>query len=74
MYIVTGESESGDNYGPELFAEKPTDEQLSKWAHERDGWHTAGFDSLQEMIDAEEDGPGDYGSYVYVTVVERTPV
>ena len=58
VFVVTGHSESGDDYGPEVFTKKPSKSQLKKLAHDWDG-------------DEDEDGPGHYGSYVYLEVSER---
>jgi len=55
MWIVTGNSESGDKYGPTKFDHEPTKKELSEWCHSRDG-------------DPDGNGPGDYGSYIYVEV------
>jgi hypothetical protein len=55
IWIVTGDSESSDHYGPLAFSKKPSKKQLKKIAH--------GWDGTEE-----EDGPGYYGSYVYLTV------
>jgi hypothetical protein len=57
LWVVTGESESDDNYGPLVFSRKPTDEKLEKIAFVWDG-------------DDEKEGPGNYGSYVYLEVDE----
>ena len=54
VYVVKGHSESGDHYVA-LFANKPTDDQLSDLCYKWDG-------------DPEQDGPGDYGSYVHLTI------
>jgi hypothetical protein len=50
-----GESESGDSYGPFVFSTKPTEDLLKRIAHYCDGGE-------------EEDGPGDFGSYVFLGV------
>jgi hypothetical protein len=55
IWVVTGDSESSDHYGPFVFSKKPSKELLKKIAFDCDG-------------DDEEDGPGNYGSYVYLTV------
>lgn len=57
MFTVTGKSESDDVYGPVIFINEPTDEQLSNWAHACDGC-------------LDKSGPGFDGSYVYVDVCE----
>lgn len=54
VWVVTGTSESGDDYGPEIYKFEPTDDVLRALVFEWDG-------------DAESpNGPGDYGSYVYL--------
>jgi hypothetical protein len=57
VWVVTGHSESGDDFGPLTFHNKPNPSRLKEIAY---GWD--GTD--------EEDGPGDYGSYVYLTVTQ----
>ncbi len=54
VHVVTGHSESGDDYGPTVFAKKPTDTVLKELVQ---GWDFG-----------EGDGPGDYGSYVHLSV------
>ncbi len=51
VWVVTGDSESGDHYST-VFAEAPTEIQLANWCHECDG-------------DEDKCGPANYGSYVY---------
>ena len=54
IWAVTGQSESGDDYGPYLYHKYPTDEQLT---------------ALVKVLDyGDGDGPGDYGSYVHLTI------
>ena len=55
VWIVTGHSESGDDFGPLVFWDKPTESELEEIAYDWDGTD-------------ERDGPGDYGSYVFLTV------
>lgn len=57
VWIVTGHSESGDDYGPVAFSYKPSDIELEDLACLWDGKDN-------------EEGPGDYGSFVYLTVKE----
>ena len=57
VFVVTGKSESGDSYGPYVYKTKPSDKVLKE---------------LVKGLDyGEGDGPGDYGSYVYLSVDER---
>jgi len=55
VYVVTGDSESSDHYGPLVFSKKPTKKKLSEIAHNWDG-------------DDEKQGSGEDGSYVYIEV------
>jgi len=66
VWVVTGESESGDHYGPDIFNEEPTEAELAEWCHNCDGH----FNDSDEMEDY-EDGPGYAGSFVYPEVVEK---
>ena len=56
-WIVLGDSESGDHYGPILLSEKPADKLLKKIIH---NWEYTG----------DKHGPGDFGTYVYLTIHE----
>jgi len=59
IWSVTGESESGDDYGPWLFNKKPTDKQLELMLR---------TDYDYEFPDAEDgEGPGSYGSYIHLS-------
>jgi hypothetical protein len=71
IWIVTGRSESGDDYGPEVFDHEPTPEELSEWCHGNDGYFAAGYDNVQEMKDAGAEGPGYDGSYIYPVIKHR---
>lgn len=55
VFVLTGHSESGDDYGPLVFSLKPKKKQLREIAHDWDG-------------DENEDGPGNFGSYVYLSL------
>lgn len=55
IWVVTGESESSDRSGPTAYREKPTDEQLRAFIAE-----------TGEELDC--DGPGEFGSYVYLEI------
>jgi len=57
VWIVTGKSESGDSYGPLAYDKKPSKAVLKRLAFSWD----AGEGS---------DGPGDFGSYVYLDVTQ----
>lgn len=53
FYVLSVRSESGDEYPPMVFKEKPNDEKLKSF--------------LQEIFPDEwGDGPGIFGSYLYV--------
>lgn len=56
VWIVTGNSESGDQYVPYVFSKKPSKKILKQLAFELDG-----------DID-DPTGCGDFGSYVYLDV------
>lgn len=58
VWIVTGESESGDKYGPYVFAKKPTQKQLKQFCE-------------ADNADGEWTGPGNFGSYIYLSVKEH---
>lgn len=58
IWVITGHSESGDDLEPVLYLNEPTEEEKKELALE--------FDSDEDL-----DGPGDYGSYVYLKVAER---
>lgn len=56
-WVVTGVSESSDHYGPYILSKKPTSDQLKRIA--------LGCDSNDEL-----DGPGDFGSYIYLKIAQ----
>jgi hypothetical protein len=58
VWVVTGESESSDHYGPFVLSEKPSEAKLKEICEHCD-WP-----------EGENDGPGDFGSYTYLTVTE----
>lgn len=57
VWVITGHSESGDDFGPEVFSEKPPEKLQKALAHSWDG-------------DDAFEGPGSFGSFVYLTVTE----
>lgn len=57
VWVVTGHSESGDDYGPYVYNKKPGKKLLKSLVLD--------WDSTDEL-----DGPGDYGSYVFLKVDE----
>lgn len=57
VWIVTGKSESGDDYGVYVFGKKPTERQLK---------------DICENDAGEWDGPGYLGSYIHLTISEET--
>lgn len=59
VWMLTGHSESGDNFGPVTFQNKPTQKLLRQMAYDWDGT-------------PEGNGPGDYGSYVFLNLNEVT--
>lgn len=58
VFVVIGKSESGDSYGPYVYAKKPSDKVLEAL--------------VKELDYGEGNGPGDYGSYVYLSVDKAT--
>lgn len=56
VWVVTGESESGDHYGPWVVSEKPDEQKLRQIA------------SHCDWPEGEDEGPGDFGSYTFLTV------
>jgi hypothetical protein len=54
VWVVTGSSESGDNYGPIIYSNKPSNKELRELCGEWDA--------------GDWEGPGDYGSYVRLKV------
>jgi hypothetical protein len=56
VWVVTGKSESGDEYGPIVYLREPTSKELDDWALLCDSGDTLGM--------------GRAGSYVYVQVNE----
>lgn len=66
VWVVNANSESGDDYGPYLFDKKPTDKELETFM--KDYW--------PDEFPEEKDGPGKWGSYLYISLVEseiKTP-
>jgi hypothetical protein len=58
VWVVTGKSESGDDYGPFILSKKPTKAKLKEICRRCD-WDG-------------DDGPGDFGSHTYLTTTECT--
>lgn len=58
VWVTHGQSESGDFYGPFVFDQKPTEDDLRRF------WQDvcAGGD-----YDPDSPGPGDYDTYVHVS-------
>ena len=64
VWVITGISESGDHYGPDVLDHLPTDEEVSVWCHNCDG-------HFGDPGDYYVPGPGFCGSFVYPTIDER---
>lgn len=64
IWIITGDSESGDHYGPDVFDHEPTAAEISAWCHNCDG-------HFGEPDEDWEPGPGFDGSFVYPTVTAK---
>lgn len=57
VWVITGNSESGDHFGPFVYDYEPSEaEKRYLIKHECD-WY-------------DDDGPGDYGAYTYLTVTK----
>jgi hypothetical protein len=56
VWVVSGHSESGDDYGPKRYDHKPAKKDLKDFIKKE----------TPEEVDC--DGPGDFGSYVYLTI------
>ena len=56
IWIVTGNSESGDDYGPKKYNHKPTKKDLRE------------FIKTETPEELDCDGPGDFGSYVHLKI------
>lgn len=73
IWIVSVESESCDNYGPLLFASKPTEEQLKQYIFNLcpyefpDGWPNITEDDWGY-------GPGEWGSQLHVGKPEEQEI
>jgi hypothetical protein len=63
VWVLTGYSESGDDYGPVVFSHEPTEKEVSACCHDWDG-HSGDPDEFWEP------GPGFDGSYVYPIITE----
>lgn len=70
VWVVTAKSESGDEYGPWIFAHKPTDEELFQVSKERCPGEFEDFSDNEE----EPDGPGSWGSYLHVSKPAKVEV
>lgn len=55
VWVVTGNSESGDRYGPFVLSKKPNDKKLKEICKQCD-WPD------------DTEGPGDFGSYTHLTI------
>ena len=56
IWIITANSESGDDYGPKRYDHEPTEDDKRN------------FILKETPEEIECDGPGDFNSYVYLTV------
>lgn len=61
IFVVTGETESGDKYGPFVFVKKPTDKQLKAF------WRKY---CPEEFDLSSGEGGGTWGSYLFASVEE----
>lgn len=58
VWIITATSESGDDYGPKVYYHEPNEKDKRYFIKKE----------TNEEIDI--DGPGDFGSYVYLTITK----
>lgn len=67
IVVITGKSESGDDYGPWLFTSQPNEKQLKNFLRQvAEGEFVDGV----ETEDDDEAGPGVYGSYLHIEIHE----
>ena len=60
--VIIGKSESGDDYGPWVFYNTPSEKELEVFLRE---------ECVGEFPEENEDeGPGIFGSYLYVSIHE----
>jgi len=71
VWVVTAKSESSDDYGPWIFAKKPTDEELKRFCQEECSGEFVDDDNLDEDPG---NGPGTWGSYLHVSGPTKTEV
>ena len=64
VWILIVSSESGDDYGPYLFKDKPSSKKVEEFLREE----------CPDEFPEDEDGPGDFGSYLYVEGPEEVVV
>lgn len=64
VWIINATSESGDDYGPKVYDHEPTEQD------KKDFIKNETPEDLGEILLArgEDEGPGDFGSYVYLEV------
>jgi len=60
IFVITIKAESGEDYGPYLVKNKPSKEDLEKWLKKK----------FPDEFDEGEDGPGDFGSYLFTSISE----
>lgn len=61
VVVITAQSESCDTYGPWLFDSRPSDEELEVFLKK----------NAPGEFEDENDGPGIFGSYLHINIVER---
>jgi hypothetical protein len=64
VWVTWAHSESGDDYGPCVLAKKPTKKKLEAF------WREYAPGDFSD----ENDGPGNWGSWLYVSLEERTVI
>ncbi len=61
VVVVTGHSESGDDYGPWVFEQRPSEEFMEAFLREEAPGEFLDDEEYEVM---EDEGPGDFGSFV----------
>jgi hypothetical protein len=67
VVVVTGRSESGDDYGPWVFDKRPSEKFMEAFLRE---YSPCEFLDDEDYENYEDEGPGDFGSTVYLTYNE----
>lgn len=60
IFLLWADSESCDHYGPWVFDKKLTSKQIEKFLRKE----------CEQEFTEDNDGPGDFGSYLYIQTLE----